>query len=322
MRVFIIAKSKRHTQIYYYFKKAFQRLGHQTYWIKYLKLRSYLGERAASAFVKSIMLLTKPDLLFFHAHDISHELLVWAKSRMPVVMYYDDGIKSASPRHFEEVLQQGQLADVMYLTIRGEVPEYRALGINAKFITGGCDPAEHRMVDSTEPLYQSDVAFIGKPNTPERTDCMRQLSKKFDLKLWGKGWDKVGLDAIAADVYTSEYRKICAGAKIILGWNIDPTVDLFLSNRTWYTLGCGGFLLTAYAPKMEELFERGKHLDWFETVEECCDKIKYYLQHDEERQLIARNGFQLAHNQYSYDKMVEIIIRDIRNESLKRKVKG
>ena len=321
MRVFIIAKSKRHTRIYYYFKKAFQRLGHQTHWIKYLKLKSYLGERTATAFVEKMMSITKADLLFFHGRDISHELLLRAKNRMTVVMYYDDCIKG-SPRNFEDIVKQGQQADIMYLTNRGEVAKYRDRGVNARFITGGCDPAAHRMVDSNDPFYRSDVAFIGRPNTPERADCMQQLSKKFDLKLWGSGWDKVGLSAAAADVYASEYRKICAGAKIILGWNIDPTVDLYFSNRTWYTLGCGGFLLTAYTPNLEELFERGKHLDWFETMEECCGKIEYYLQHDEERQLIAKAGYQLAHRQYSYDKMVEKIIADIQNEGLKIKVKG
>jgi hypothetical protein len=315
MKVCIIAKSKRHTRIYYYFKKAFQRLGHQANWIKYLKLKSYLGERAATAFADGLMLISKPDLLFFHGRDISYELLLKAKKRMPVVMYFDDCMKGQIS-HLEEVIKQGQQADIMYLTNRGEVEQYRERGVNARFITGGCDPTAHRMVDVTDPLYQSDVAFIGRPNTPDRAEFMQLLAKKFDLKLWGSGWEKYGLSAVATDVYATEYRKICAGAKIILGWNIDPTIDLYFSNRTWYTLGCGGFLLTAYTPSLEEIFGQGKELDWFETIEECCDKIEYYLQHDEERQLIARAGYQLAHSEYSYDKMVEKILADIQKEGL------
>jgi hypothetical protein len=321
LRVFIIAKSKQHTRIYYYFKKAFQRLGHRAYWIKYLKLKSYLGEKAATALVDKLMSISRPDLLFFHARDISFELLLRAKLRMPVVMYYDDCIRGSSCT-FEEVIKQGQQADIMYLTNRGEVPVYQERGVNARFITGGCDPTGHRVVDNTDPFYQSDVAFIGKPNTPERAECMRMLAKKFDLKLWGSGWEKYGLSAAATDVYASEYRKICAGAKIILGWNIDPTIDLYFSNRTWYTLGCGGFLLTAYTPSLEELFGRGKELDWFESVGECCDKIEYYLQHEEERQKIAKAGYQLAHNEYSYDKMVEKIIGDIQKEGIRPNTKG
>ena len=311
MRVFIIAKSKRHTRIYYYFKKAFQRLGHRVYWIKYLKLKSYLGERAATAFVDKLMSISKPDLLFFHARDISLELLRRAKRRMPVVMYYDDCIKG-STRSFEEVIQQGQHVDIMYLTNRGEVSVYQKRGVNASFITGGCDPDAHRIVKNPDKFYHSDVAFIGKPNTPERAAFMQEIARRFDLKLWGAGWEKFGLKAAAKDAYASDYRNICAGAKIILGWNIDPTVDLYFSNRTWYTLGCGGFLLTVYSPSMEELFGRGVHLDWFESTQECCDKIEYYLQHPVERRKIARTGYELAHREYSYEKMVERILNDIR----------
>ncbi|CAB1055676.1 hypothetical protein D1BOALGB6SA_409 [Olavius sp. associated proteobacterium Delta 1] len=318
MRVFIIAKSKRHTRIYYYFKKAFQRQGHQTRWIKYLKLKSYLGESLTTALVDMLMRISRPDLLFFHGRDISRGLLLRAKKRMPVVMYFDDCIKGSS-RSLDQVIEQGQQADIMYLTNRGEVPQYRKWGVNARFITGGCDPTAHYIDDSPDPLYQSDVAFIGRPNTTERAEFMQVLSDKFDLKLWGSGWEKYGLKASAADVYASEYRQICAGAKIMLGWNIDPTVELYFSNRTWYTLGCGGFLLTAYTPSLEELFGRGQELDWFESVDECCDKIQYYLQHDEARQKIARAGYDLAHNEYSYDKMVEKIIGDIREKGLRVK---
>jgi hypothetical protein len=101
------------------------------------------------------------------------------------------------------------------------------------------------MIETPDKFYQSEVAFIGKVNTPERTECMREVAKHFDLKLWGKGWEEVGMKSMMKNVYAPEYRKICAGAKIILGWNIDPTIDLYFPNRTWYTLGCGGFLLTA-----------------------------------------------------------------------------
>jgi len=275
----------------------------------------------ATALADKLMRISKPDMLFFHGRDISYELLMWAKKRMPVVMYFDDCIKG-SQRSIDEIIKTGRQADIMYLTNRGEIPQYREWGVNAKFITGGCDPQAHRMVDSPDPFYQSDVAFIGKPNTPERAECMREISQRFDLKLWGSGWEKFGLQAAATDVYAPEYRKICAGAKIMLGWNIDPTIDLYFSNRTWYTLGCGGFLLTAYTPSLEELFGRGQELDWFENVEECCDKIAFYLQHNETRKKIAAAGYRLAHKNYSYDKMVEKIIGDVRKGGFRLKAQG
>ena len=140
---------------------------------------------------------------------------------------------------------------------------------------------------------------------------MREVNRNFDLKLWGAGWEQFGFKAAARHVYAAGYRKICAGAKIVLGWNVDPAVDLYFSNRTWYTLGCGGFLLTLYSPSLEELFVRGKQLDWFVSSRECCQKIQYYLDHDVQRRRIAEDGYRLAHEKYSYEKMVATIVNDI-----------
>lgn len=310
MRVVIIAKSKRHTLIYYYFKKAFKKVGHKTIWIKYPKIKSYLGEKLATAITDKVLLNLKPGLLFFHGRDLPYESLIRAQERMPVVMYYDDCIKG-SGEALAEVIKFGQQADILYITNRGEIPRYKQWGVKAKFITGGCDPTAHRLVKNPGKFYQSDVAFIGKPNTSERVQCMREVATHFDLKLWGSEWEKFGLTAEAKNVYASEYRKICAGAKIILGWNIDATVDLYFSNRTWYTLGCGGFLLTLVSPSLQEIFGRGKELDWFETVEECCEKIDYYLKHDDQRRKIAASGYDLAHREYSYEKMVEKILANL-----------
>ncbi|MEA1948801.1 MAG: glycosyltransferase [Thermodesulfobacteriota bacterium] len=311
MKVVIVGKSKRRTKTYYYFNKAFQQNGHKTIWIKFSKIKSYFGKNLATAICDKVISLFKPDLLFFHGRDISYELLSRVKERMPVVMYFDDCLKGIRSSNFEELIKFARQADIMYLTNRGEIPQYQKHGVNAKFMPGGCDLNAHYMVEKPGKFYQSEVAFIGNVNTPERTECMREVAKHFDLKLWGAGWEKVGMKSEMKDVYVAEYRKICAGAKIILGWNIDPTIDLYFSNRTWFTLGCGGFLLTAYSPSLEELFGRKRELDWFETIEECCEKIRYYLQHDKERKKIAEAGYHLAHNKYSYAEVVKKITEDM-----------
>jgi spore maturation protein CgeB len=206
-------------------------------------------------------------------------------------MYYDDCMK-ISGNYPSKVIEFAKQCDIMYITNRGEIPKYKEWGVNAVFITGGCDKTAHRTVKTPGRLYQSDVAFIGKPNTSERVECMREVAKRFDLKLWGSDWERFGLTSADKDVYADGYRKICAGAKIILGW-------------------CGGFLLTLYSPSLEEIFERGRQLDWFETIEECCQKIEYYLQHSEKRKKIAQAGYELAHREYSYEKMVEKILDNL-----------
>lgn len=55
-------------------------------------------------------------------------------------------------------------------------------------------------------------------------------------------------------------------------------------------LGAGGFALTNYCAETADLFEEDKEIVMFRTPEELLDKVDYYLQHDREREAIARNG--------------------------------
>jgi spore maturation protein CgeB len=73
-------------------------------------------------------------------------------------------------------------------------------------------------------------------------------------------------------------------------------------------------LLPLYCPSLEELFVRGGEMDWFESSDECCRKIQYYLDHDEQRRKIADAGYRLAHEKYSYEKMAAKIVNDISRE--------
>lgn len=70
--------------------------------------------------------------------------------------------------------------------------------------------------------------------------------------------------------------------------------------RVWDILGAGGFVLTNYQPELELYFENGKHLVWFESHEDMMRKADYYLEHEEERRKIARNGHDLVCREHSY----------------------
>lgn len=77
--------------------------------------------------------------------------------------------------------------------------------------------------------------------------------------------------------------------------NINTTmrsIQTGISQRVWDILSCRGFVLTNYQPEIEEYFEIGKHIETYENEEELREKVKYYLEHDEEREKIARLGFE------------------------------
>ena len=70
--------------------------------------------------------------------------------------------------------------------------------------------------------------------------------------------------------------------------------------RVFDVMACGGFVLTDARPDIEEFFTDGKELAIYHGVEECLDKIAYYLSHEEERLAIARAGRERVARDFTY----------------------
>ncbi len=73
-------------------------------------------------------------------------------------------------------------------------------------------------------------------------------------------------------------------------------------------LGAGGFALTNYCAETADLFEEDKEIVMFRTPEELLDKVDYYLQHDRERETIARNGHAKVMQYYTYTKKIKKLL--------------
>jgi len=143
---------------------------------------------------------------------------------------------------------------------------------------------------------------------------LKKINREYHLKAWGGPWQELGFNCPKKRVYPKEYAMICYATAIILGCDYNHEMDCNFSNRTWITLGCGGFLLTNYVPGLENLFTKGVHLEWYRNQEECLDLIAYYLKHESQRKKIALNGYEFAHTHRTYDVVIDEIISCIEND--------
>lgn len=95
--------------------------------------------------------------------------------------------------------------------------------------------------------------------------------------------------------------------KIHLNCNISNDINY----RTFETCGCKTMLLTNYTPGLERLFDIGKEVVVYTSIEDLDNKVKYYLENDNERNIIAEAGYQRAKREHTYfersKKLVEII---------------
>ncbi len=96
--------------------------------------------------------------------------------------------------------------------------------------------------------------------------------------------------------------------------NLNPStrsIKTGIPQRVWDVLGSGGFLITNNQKETSDFFEIGKHLVVYESLDELCELIHYYLEHDEEREAIASAGYDLVKSQGTVFSRVLTMIKNI-----------
>lgn len=143
----------------------------------------------------------------------------------------------------------------------------------------------------------------------ERMEVCNRLADKFDFviytpddtsfqpKLKNRGY----VD------YLKEMPLVFSGSKINLNITL-RSISSGIPLRCLDILGCGGFLLTNYQAELGEYFNDGTHLVVYQDFEDMERKIQYFLEHEQERQRIAQNGFERVKELFSYDNQIGKII--------------
>lgn len=155
--------------------------------------------------------------------------------------------------------------------------------------------------------------YLGnKVTEQERLRLLKRVSEEYELDLY-TGSDITALPnanyrGLAKTM--TEMPKIFHLSKINLNFTSKP-IRTGLPLRIWDILGAGGFILTNFQTEIPEYFEIGRDLETYASEEELIQKIGYYLEHEEERVRIARNGYQKAKEQYSLETRVKQILDTI-----------
>ncbi len=75
-------------------------------------------------------------------------------------------------------------------------------------------------------------------------------------------------------------------------------------------MGAGGFCLTNYQAELEEYFENGRDLVWYESMEDLAEKTKYYLAHEAEREAIAAKGRERIAEGFTYEVLLRKMLKN------------
>lgn len=199
--------------------------------------------------------------------------------------------------------------------------DYRRHGISAHLLMFACNPSYHR-TGTPDSRFNHDIVFAGNNYSyhPARqkgiaTVLQPLIDHGYDLQVYGNEWwlDPNQSYTIPPSYYggymaNEDLPAVCATARIILGLHSVDTSRTMMSMRTFEILGCQGFYITQWTPAIEEMFINHHHLVWSKSPEETLDLVKYYLQHPQLRQRIARQGQAEVYRKHTYQQRVREIM--------------
>ena len=146
----------------------------------------------------------------------------------------------------------------------------------------------------------------------ERQEILDMLSRKYKCHLYTRGKTPslpyITNRGMAGNTKESTFIFRCSKINLnITSRSIRTGIPL----RVFEIMGSGGFLLTNYQEDMLEYFEPGIDFVYYDSYEDLMKKADYYLNHEEERQQIAKNGYEKIKNSHTYrhrlDAMMEIM---------------
>lgn len=257
--------------------------------------------------------LWKPDIVITQIHNADEKMVKEIKEVRKhckgVMINWNGDVYGEQQRedNYKEMLSYFDLhTNVNYSTKEF----YENNGINYKYIQNSFEPGITGLFKDI--IY--DVAFLANGYGQSRHVLAAQI-KALPCKtlLVGNQFDEFKTDGNfrKLDSTLYDFKKtgnLIRNCKIVIGDNQYPNDLGFFSDRVWNSLAAGGAVLFhQFVPMMEELngLKDGVHLVIWRTYKELVEKIKYYLEHEDERKKIAYEGTKYVRENHSFDNRVQ-----------------
>jgi len=234
----------------------------------------------------------KPDIIIEFDGGLRH-LAGYKKIDIPTAFYAVD-------THLVSDFHKNIINDFDYVFVAQK--DYVPLLKDAKedgrvyWLPLAADPEVHKKFEAPK-LF--DVGFVGNMDPklhPERAKLLRKMSAKYSV-------------LAVSGLHYENMAKVYSVSKI--GFN--KSINRDLNMRVFEIMSCGTMLLTDKIDNgMNDFFENKKHLVMYENEEELNELVQYYLEHEEEREEIAKEGQKEVHEKHTYEHRAEQILKTVK----------
>ncbi|MFO1045208.1 MAG: glycosyltransferase [Planctomycetaceae bacterium] len=247
-------------------------------------------------------------------HVLPRDLGRVERGQFDAFIYVDDGLTYEIPPQlhpsawwaidthvsFERCLHRARQCDFVFAAQRDGSRRFQVSGIDATWLPLACDPDIH----GHEALRKErDWCFIGNIVTADRSEWIEWLRAEAP-------------NAFVGQRYFEEMARTYCQSRIVFNRSVGNDINM----RVFEALASGSLLLTNDLSEngQTDLFQNGIHLVTYRNCEEMLERLRYFLQHDEEREEIAARGRQEVLAKHTYRHRMEVIL-DTLAESVRTK---
>jgi glycosyltransferase involved in cell wall biosynthesis len=266
----------------------------------------------------------KPDLvLLIRGISFNGDILTEIRKTTPLLGWWIE-----REERIEEALSEIDLFD-WYFFMNSSCVD---IAMQRKFLDAGVlhhsvDPDTFYPMDNIEKTI--DICFVGNWSSKRQKVIEALLNITGNIVIYGRKWAKKNflnskitkcvkgkyIDGFALVTLYNKSRVVLN----ITNWGFGEGLKRSGMNmRILEVPATGVFLLTDGSRDMEAVVTPGKHIAVYESIEDCVNLVKYYLNNAAEREAIAKEGCLHVRTNYTYSDVVNRIIDTYNNLTVEK----
>ena len=279
---------------HYNFYHALLNVGYSLIYFDYDRLNQKYGNKKTSQMLRETVYYYQPDILFYyHFHDwIEHRIWKEISKELPtktIIGLGDDHWR------YEETRPVWKLFNLVVTTDKNGHEKRKKEGFSNVFLSQwACNHFMYKKLNLPKIYY---VCFVGRcyGERPSFIDTLKR--KGINITTFGQGWEN------GSRVSQADLIKIYNQSKISLNISFASNGDkIQIKGRDFEAPGCGSLLLTMDTKEIAEYFVPDEEIVTYQDANDAAEKIKYYLKNEDEREKIAKKGYERVMREHTVEK--------------------
>jgi len=280
--------------------------------IDYLNIYRKLGRNGFLRYLDDYIEVNSINILLFFPQywlDFDVEILKHLRKKVYIVylIHDDEVLYDTFTKYY------GQLADLILTTDYYATFKYSQMGIDSIWYFPSYDTTKYKHLNLERNI---EVSMIGRMDKDDTKELIEYLSNNnITVETYGLGTERgfIDFEAMIKVFNSTKINLNTTGIAPNTLMELEPAIHKIKQNKGRITeiALTKSFVLSEYAPGIEKIFELGKEIEVFKDKEELLQKVKYYLAHEDEREEIAKRGYERALRDYNSEIVFPRIIREI-----------